>query len=83
MKAFRLNDDEVWAANSAEEAVATAIAETGAADAYELEEARELTDAELDEAISFSEHPGSTETTTLRQELALMDEPGLLAATDY
>ena len=80
LKAYQLSDEEIWAGCSAEEAVATAIAETGEAESYQLEDARELTDEELDRPIPFDQEPGES---TLRIYLGEMTEPGLLAAQDY
>jgi hypothetical protein len=78
MKAFQLNDHEIWAGNTVEEAVAAAQAETG--EEYSLDETRQLDDDELDRPLAFDIE--TTETTTLREVLAEMDAPGLLAATD-
>lgn len=79
LKAFHVSDEELWCADSAEEAAADYLEETGeqCADGYP----RELTDAELDaEQPEFDENECRTGgTTSARQWLAETTAPGFLA----
>ena len=79
LKAYRMTECEVWAANSIEEAVADYRREI--LDDLDADDVRELTDAELDDPLDeFGEDGEPTgETTTLRARLAQMTSCGLLA----
>lgn len=79
MKAFRVSENELWAANSAEEAKAHYQQTTG--EQVDEDEFVELTDAELDEDIpEYDDDEVRTgNTTTLRRYLNEMSEPGFLA----
>lgn len=84
LKAFYVNDEELWCANSAEEAAADYLEETGehCEDGYP----RELTDAELDaEQPEFDENEERTGgTTSVRKMLEEHgDEPGWLAGSEW
>lgn len=84
MKAFYVSDYEIWAANSAEEARASALREWGMepCDQDGFDPPVELSDAEMDEPFDDrdeDERP-TGQKTTLRAELALLSEPGFLCA---
>ena len=84
MKAYYVSDYEIWAANSAEEAMAAAMKEWGGTpdDEEYKYDVRELSDAEMDEPFDDrdeDERP-TGEKTTLRAEIALLNEPGFLCA---
>ena len=79
LKAFYVSDEELWCADSAEEAAADYLEETGepCEDGYP----RELTDFELDaEQPEFDENERQTGgKTSVRQMLAEMSTRGFLA----
>jgi hypothetical protein len=79
LKAFHVSDEELWCADSAEEAAADYLEETGeqCADGYPCE----LTDEELDaEQPEFDENECQTGgKTSARKWLAEMTAPGFLA----
>ena len=79
MKAYRMTECEVWAANSIEEAIADYRREI--LDDLDADDVRELTDAELDDPLDEFDEDGEPtgETTTLRARLAQMTSCGLLA----
>ncbi|MEY5061067.1 MAG: hypothetical protein RIS45_988 [Planctomycetota bacterium] len=84
MKAYAVSDYEIWAANSAEEAMASALEEWGGSpdDEQFQYEVRELSDVELDSPFDETDEDEKPtgEKTTLRAELARYTEPGFLAA---
>ena len=80
LRAFELNDYEVWVAASAEAACAQARRMTGGA--YDPSDARELSDDELDATILPDESGAGACTraaTTLRLLLTTRRAPGFLA----
>lgn len=81
MNAYQMDDYDVWAANSIEEAVSDYERETGGK--VDPEEVRQLTDAELDADIpEFDENEQPTgKMTTIRSWLADMTKPGFLGSS--
>lgn len=80
MKAFQMDDETIYAGNSAEEATASYLDDTGE---LELEDGypRELTDDELDAPMPETdedERPTGAR-TSMRAYLNEMTEPGYLA----
>ena len=84
LKVFHVSDEELWCAETAEQAAANYLEATGC----ECEEGypQELSDLELDApqpAFDENEVQIDGEETSVRQMLAEMDAPGFLAATRW
>lgn len=86
MKAFWVTDEEIYAANTAEEARDAFMSDTGCRDTdCPLDEVVEVTDAELDKEIpdcDEGEQPTGA-MTTMRAWLNEKTEPGYLCGTVY
>lgn len=88
-RVYQLNDYEWWMARSLEDAIADWCSVTGCT-TEDCDDARELTDAELDSFRFFDEgvdESGNTITRTFREELARRvaageTEPQLFATTE-
>ena len=82
MKAYYINEDEIWAANSLEEAIAD-YEETSGEKLDNPEDVREATDAELDTQIKeYDDNEEPTgDTTSMRQWLRENTFVGMLATT--
>jgi hypothetical protein len=84
LKAFAVGDSDIYAAETAEQALALANDLAGD-DAFELDEVTELVDADLDkEYPEFDEDERPTGgTTTIRFWLSEATEPGWLAVSEW
>ena len=82
MKAYYINEDEIWAASSLEEAIADYEQTTGEK-LENPEDVREATDAELDTQIKeYDENEEPTgDTVSMRQWLREKTCVGMLATT--
>jgi hypothetical protein len=80
MKAYYINDDEIWAANSLEEAIAD-YEQTAGEKLENPEDVREATDAELDTQIKeYDDNEEPTgDTISMRQLLREKYFVGMLA----
>jgi hypothetical protein len=84
LRAFQLNDCDVYAGEDLEDAIAAAIRETG----NTREEVFEgCEDCELVEDLKLPmktecDHCGSTYKTTIGEYLAKMEKPGILCSTE-
>ena len=79
MKAFQLTDEEIWAANSLEEAITDYEKTTGVN--IDPDDVNELSDTLLDKPVpEYDDDENPTgQMTTLRAWLNDMTEPGFLA----
>ncbi|HJR10039.1 MAG TPA: hypothetical protein VJ823_01345 [Rhodanobacteraceae bacterium] len=82
LKAFQMSDEELWCAETAEQAAASYLEETGCE--CEDDYPQELSDAQLDApqpAFDENEAQIDGEKTCVREMLAEMTAPGFLASS--